>query len=337
MDNITKHKKMDWKGKRVLVTGAGGFIGSHLTERLVELGAKVRAFIRYNSRGSWGWLDTLPNYIKNEIEIFMGDLLDIDSVRNSLKDIEIVFHLGCIISIPYSYTHPREIVDVNIGGTYNILECARHLNIEKIIHTSSSEVYGTAKYVPIDEEHPLQAQSPYSATKIGADKIVESFYYSFNLPVCIIRPFNTYGPRQSARAIIPTIITQALTQKEIFLGALHPTRDFTYVEDTVEGFIKMAENNTVGKIINIGTGIETSINKIAETIIEIVGGKCRIIFDATRVRPELSEVERLCADIKKAKKILKWEPKFSLKEGLEKTVEWFSQNLHFYKPNIYNI
>lgn len=329
---------VNWKDKKVLVTGAGGFIGSHLTERLVELGAKVRCFIRYNSRGSWGWLDTFPNYIKNDLEIFMGNLTDIESVRCAMRDIDIVFHLASMISIPYSYIHPKEAINVNVVGTYNVMEAARELKIEKIVHTSSSEVYGTAKYVPIDENHPLQAQSPYSATKIAADKIAESFYYSYSLPVCIIRPFNTYGPRQSARAIIPTIITQAISQDEIFLGALHPTRDFTYVEDTVEGFIKMAENkDTIGKVINIGSGKEISINDLSELIIEIIGGKKEIIFDATRVRPELSEVERLCADTKKARNILKWQPKISLKEGLKRTIEWISEHINLYKVELYNI
>lgn len=330
--------KMNWKEKKVLVTGAGGFVGSHLTERLVELGAKVRCFVRYNSRGNWGLLEYLPNYIKNDIEVFMGDLVNPEAVKNAMKEIDIVFHLGCMISIPYSYIHPREAINVNVIGTYNVMQSALEMGVGKVVHTSSSEVYGTAKYVPIDEEHPLQAQSPYSATKIAADKIAESFYYSFDLPVCILRPFNIYGPRQSARAIVPTIITQALTRKEIFLGALHPTRDFTYVDDTVEGFIKMAESkNTVGKVINIGSGKEISINDLADMVVEIVGEEREVIFDASRVRPDLSEVERLCADTKKAKEILKWAPKISLKEGLKRTIEWFSEHLNLYKVELYNV
>lgn len=330
---------MKWSSKKVLVTGAGGFIGSHLVEKLVELGSEVRCFIRYTSRDNWGCLDFLPTRIKHSIEIFRGNLLNPESVRNAMKGIDRVFHLGCSIAIPYSYVHPREAIDVNVIGTYNVLESAKNEEVEKVIHTSSSEVYGTAQYVPIDEKHPLQAQSPYSASKIGADKIAESFYLSYNLPVTTIRPFNTYGPRQSARAVVPTIITQALAGDSVYLGSIHPTRDFTYVEDTVEGMIKIGESKpeAIGQVINIGSGKEINIGDLADMIVKIIGADAKVIFDATRIRPEQSEVERLCAEITKAKQILKWQPKTSLKEGLKKTIEWFSEHLNYYKPEIYNI
>lgn len=329
---------MRWQNTKVLVTGAGGFIGSHLVERLVEMGSQVRCFVRYTSRNNWGCLELVPANIKSSIEIFSGDLMDPESVQKAMKGVDKVFHLGCLIAIPYSYIHPREVVDTNVVGTYNILRAALEEEVERVVHTSSSEVYGTAQYVPIDEKHPLQAQSPYSASKIGADKLAESFYLSYNLPVAIIRPFNTYGPRQSARAVIPTIITQALSGKEIFLGSMHPTRDFNYVEDVVDGFVKMAENKeAVGQVINVGSGKEISINELADKIIELSASKTKVIFDATRIRPEQSEVERLCADIKKAKELLKWHPKVPLKEGLKHTIEWFSEHLHLYKPELYNV
>lgn len=329
---------MRWQNSKVMVTGAGGFIGSHLVERLVEMGSKVRCFIRYTSRNNWGCLEFLPANIRSNVEVFSGDLLNPESVARGMEGVDRVFHLGCLIAIPYSYIHPREVVEINVVGTYNVLQAALKEEVEKVVHTSSSEVYGTAQYVPIDEKHLLQAQSPYSASKIGADKIAESFYLSYSLPVSIIRPFNTYGPRQSARAVIPTIITQVLAGKEIFLGSMHPTRDFTYVEDVVDGFIKVAEcKEAVGQVINVGSGKEISINELADKIIEITGSKSRVIFDATRIRPEQSEVERLCADIKKAKEMLKWHPKLSLKEGLKRTVDWFSEHLHLYKPELYNV
>lgn len=329
---------MRWQNSRVLVTGAGGFIGSHLVERLVEMGSKVRCFVRYTSRNNWGCLELLPANIKSNIEVFRGDLMDPESVLRAMKDVDKVFHLGCLIAIPYSYIHPREIVEVNVVGTYNVLQAALKEEVGKIVHTSSSEVYGTAQYVPIDEKHPLQAQSPYSASKIGADKLAESFYLSYNLPVATIRPFNTYGPRQSARAVIPTIITQILADKEIFLGSMHPTRDFNYVEDMVDGFLKVAETKeAIGQVINVGSGKEITISELADKLIEITASKSKVMFDATRIRPEQSEVERLCADIKKAKDVLKWHPKVSLKEGLKKTVEWFSEHMHLYKPELYNV
>ena len=329
---------MNWKGKKVLVTGAGGFIGSHLTEQLVELGAQVRAFVRYNSRNDWGLIEELPMDIRNELAVVAGDLKDPGAVRNVVKDTEIVFHLGALIAIPYSYINPGDVVQTNVIGSLNILNASKEYGVEKIIHTSTSEVYGTAQYVPIDEKHPLQAQSPYAASKIGADKLAESFHLSYNLPVAIIRPFNTYGPRQSARAVIPTIITQALSKDEVRLGAMHPTRDFTYMEDTVEGFIKIAESpKSIGEVINIGFGKEISIGDLADKIVSLTGRNVEITFDATRIRPEKSEVDRLLADNSKAKELLQWEPKISMDEGLRKTIEWISEHINIYKVDIYNV
>lgn len=324
-------------GKKVLVTGAGGFIGSHLIERLVKEGCKVRAFVKYN-KGKCGNIDLLQNDVKEKIEIIFGNVIDSDAVRRAAKNIEIIFHLAALVSIPYSYSHPREVIETNVLGTLNVLIAGKENKVEKIIHTSTSEVYGTAQYVPIDENHILQAQSPYSASKIAADKIAESFYRSYNLPVAIIRPFNQYGPRQSARAVIPTIITQALTSDAIRLGTLTPTRDFTYVLDTVDAFIKIAESpNSIGEVINIGSGFEISIGDLAKKIISIIGRDVKIVSEELRVRPEKSEVIRLLADIKKAKKLLGWEPKISLDEGLKKTIEWISKSLNLYKPGKYEI
>ena len=328
---------MNWNKKSALVTGAGGFIGSHLTEHLVELGANVKAFVRYNSRNDWGMLELLPEEKLSQIEVITGDLKDADAVRHATKDIDIIFHLGSLIAIPYSYIHPRETIETNILGALNVLTAAKENNVEKVIHTSTSEVYGTARYVPIDENHPLQGQSPYSASKIGADKIAESFYRSFNQPVAIIRPFNTYGPRQSARAVIPTIITQALAKEKIFLGSLHPTRDHTYVKDVVEGFIKVAESpKSVGEVINIGSNFEISIGDLANKIISLIGKNAEIVTDPVRVRPQDSEVERLWCDNTKAKRLLGWEPKTSLDEGIKKTIDWISNNTNLYKPELYN-
>ena len=328
---------MNWNKKSALVTGAGGFIGSHLTEHLVELGANVKAFVRYNSRNDWGMLELLPEEKLSQIEVITGDLKDADAVRHATKDVDIIFHLGSLIAIPYSYIHPRETIETNILGALNVLTAAKENNVEKVIHTSTSEVYGTARYVPIDENHPLQGQSPYSASKIGADKIAESFYRSFNLPVAIIRPFNTYGPRQSARAVIPTIITQALAKEKIFLGSLHPTRDYTYVKDVVEGFIKVAESpKSVGEVINIGSNFEISIGDLANKIISLIGKNAEIVTDPVRVRPQDSEVERLWCDNTKAKRLLGWEPKTSLDEGIKKTIDWISNNINLYKPELYN-
>jgi dTDP-glucose 4,6-dehydratase len=328
---------MNWNKKSVLVTGAGGFIGSHLTEYLVELGATVKAFVRYNSRNEWGLLELLPKQTLDKIEVIMGDLRDADVIRHAAKEVDVIFHLGSLIAIPYSYTHPRETIETNILGALNVLTAAKENSIEKLVHTSTSEAYGTARYVPIDENHPLQGQSPYSASKIGADKIAESFYCAFDLPVAIIRPFNTYGPRQSARAVIPTIITQALTKEKMFLGSLHPTRDYTYVKDVVDGFIKVAESpQSVGEVINIGSNFEISIGDIAEKIISLTDKNAEIITDPARVRPQDSEVERLWCDNTKAKRLLGWEPKTSLDDGLKRTIAWISDNMHLYKPELYN-
>ena len=328
---------MTFKDKKILVTGAGGFMGSHLTEHLVELGADVKAFVRYNSRNDWGLLELLPKKKKDRIEVIMGDLKDANAVHHAAKDRDIIFHLGALIAIPYSYVHPRETIETNILGTLNVLTAAQESSIEKVVHTSTSEVYGTAKYVPIDEDHPLQGQSPYSASKIGADKIVESFYRSFDLPVATIRPFNTYGPRQSARAVIPTIITQALTTEKICLGYLYPTRDYTYVEDVVEGFIKVAESpKSIGEVINIGSNFEISIGNLANKIISLIGKNVEIVTDPSRNRPPKSEVERLWCNNTKATELLKWETKVSLDEGLKKTIGWITDNIHLYKPELYS-
>ena len=329
---------MNWLGKEVLVTGAGGFIGSHLTERLVELGSNVRAFVRYNSRNESGLLDILPPAIRSKVKIVAGDLRDPEAIRAAVKDIEVIFHLGALIAIPYSYLHPREVVETNILGTLNVLNAAKDYNVTKVVHTSTSEVYGTAQYVPIDEAHPLQGQSPYSASKIGADKIAESFYKSYDLPVVTIRPFNTYGPRQSARAVIPTIITQALTQSTVQLGSLQPTRDFTYVKDTVEGFVKVAEAaEAVGEVINIGSDAEISIGDLAQRIIALTKRQVEIRSDAQRLRPAASEVERLWASNNKAKRLIGWTPQVSLDAGLRQTIEWISGNLARYRPGKYEI
>ena len=327
---------MNWN-RSVLVTGAGGFMGSPLTEHLVELGANVKAFVRYNSRSDWGLLELLPKDKLDKIEVIMGDLKDADAIRHAAKEVDIIFHLGSLIAIPYSYLHPRETIETNILGALNVLMAAKENDIEKIIHTSTSEVYGTARYVPIDEEHPLQGQSPYSASKIGADKIAESFYRSFGLPVAIIRPFNTYGPRQSARAVIPTIITQALTREKIFLGSLHPTRDYTYVKDVVEGFIKVAESpKSIGEVINIGSNFEISIGELANKIISLAGKNAEIVTDPARVRPQDSEVERLWCDNTKAKKLLGWSPTTTVDDGLKKTMDWITEHINLYKTELYN-
>ncbi|MBI4835164.1 MAG: GDP-mannose 4,6-dehydratase [Planctomycetes bacterium] len=329
---------MNWKNKKVLVTGAGGFIGSHLVEELVKMGADVRCFIRYNSRGDWGQIEFLPERIKDHLEIIMGDLKDSDAVRKTAKKCDTIFHLGALIAIPYSYIHPLDFVQTNITGTVNLLNAALENKVEKFIHTSTSEVYGTAQYVPIDEAHPLRGQSPYSASKIGADKMAESYYRAFGLKVAVIRPFNAYGPRQSARAIIPTIITQALTKGMIHLGSLSPKRDFTYVGDTVNGFIKIAESEkSVGEVINIGSGKEISIGELADLIAKLSVRKIKVVFDDKRIRPPKSEVERLLADNNKAHDLINWEPTVSLEEGLKKTISWVRQNIKRYKCDLYNV
>ncbi len=316
-----------WSGKKVLVTGAGGFIGSHLIERLIDLGADVKGFARYNSRNDWGLLEIIPPQKLDSLQIVSGDLQDFDAVFSAVRDVDVIFHLGSLISIPYSYIRPRDTIENNILSTLNILTAARDLGVEKVVHTSSSEVYGTALYVPIDEKHPLQGQSPYSASKIGADKIAESFFCSFDLPVATIRPFNTYGPRQSARAIIPTIITQAIEQETIKLGSLFPTRDYTYVKDTVNGFIRMAESkSSIGEVINIGSNFEISMGDLAQRISSLLNKDINIMQDSSRVRPIKSEVKRLWCDNTKAKRLLDWEPQVTLDEGLMETIEWISEN-----------
>jgi NAD dependent epimerase/dehydratase len=330
---------MHWKDKSVLITGAGGFVGSHLTERLVDTGARVGAFVRYNSRNDWGMLRLLPKHKLDEIEIFAGDLRDSQAIRRAFQKRDVVFHLGSLIAIPYSYVHPRDTIETNVIGALNVMSAAKEAGVERVIHTSTSEVYGTAIYVPMDEKHPLQGQSPYSASKIGADMVAESFHRSFGLPVSIIRPFNTFGPRQSARAVIPTIIIQALAATpQISLGSVFPTRDYTYVEDLVSAFIKVAESGeSVGEVINIGTGVETSIGNIAGKVLSILGIDKPIVLDDKRVRPAKSEVERLCCDNTKAKRLLGWEPKTNLETGLKKTIKWISENMDSYKADLYNI
>ena len=316
---------MKWAGKKVLVTGAGGFIGSHLTEKLVELGAKTTAFVHYRGDGSWGWMDSSAR--KKDIHVISGDVQDQSFVDQAVKNADIVFHLAALIGIPYSYIAPDSYVKTNVQGTLNVLQSARRWDIEKVIHTSTSEAYGTARFVPITEEHPLQAQSPYSATKIAGDKIAESFFLSFNLPVVTVRPFNTFGPRQSARAVIPTIIAQCLSGQKLKLGNLHPTRDLNFVSNTVEGFIRAAEApKAVGEVINLGTGREIRIGDLAKLIGKLMGRPVQFEADKQRLRPAKSEVERLLADVKKAKKILKWAPRVGLEEGLSKTIEWVSSH-----------
>ena len=327
---------MNWQGKRVLVTGAGGFIGSHLTEKLVTLGAHTRAMVHYRSDGSWGWLDYSP--FRDEIEVIAGDITDQDSVAQVLAGREVVFHLAALIAIPYSYQTPLSYVRTNVEGTVNVLQAARRVGIERVVHTSSSETYGTARYVPIDEDHPLQGQSPYAASKIAADKMAESFYLSYGLPVATIRPFNVFGPRQSSRAIVPTIITQALKEPEVRLGNLTPTRDFTYVADTVEGFVRVAEcDGAIGQVVNIGTGEEISIENLCLTILDLTGRDIPISHDAVRSRPETSEVGRLCAANLKARDLLGWSPRHGLKDGLTETIDWMRENLERYRTGIYAV
>lgn len=323
--------------KKVLVTGAGGFIGSHLTEKLCAAGYAVKAFVHYNSRNSWGWLDALK--CKEKIEIISGDIRDADIVRNAMRQVDTVFHLAALIGIPYSYHSPEAYLETNIKGSLNIFQAARDLGVKKIVHTSTSEIYGTAQFTPITEKHPVNPQSPYAATKSGADFLALSFYRSFGLPVAIVRPFNTYGPRQSARAVIPTIITQILSGKrKIKLGALTPTRDLTYVEDTVDGFMRAGEcPKSAGEIFNLGSNSEISIGDLAGLISRCFDRDIKIVSDQNRKRPSKSEVERLWADNTKAKRILDWAPKYSLEEGIKKTIAWFKKNKEIYKSGIYNI
>jgi NAD dependent epimerase/dehydratase len=327
---------MNWRGQRVLVTGAGGFIGSHLTERLVQSGATVRAFVQYNGRGDEGWLTTSP--LRGDIEVVAGDVRDRDSVSTAMRDVDLVFHLAALIAIPYSYQCPQSYVDTNVVGTLNVLLAARALNTRKIVHTSTSEVYGTARYVPIDESHPLQGQSPYSASKIGADKLAEAFHLSFGVPIVTVRPFNTFGPRQSARAIIPTIVTQALGSDRIRLGHLDPTRDFNYVSNTVDGFVRAAEvAGAVGHVINLGSGTEISIGDLVGLIRTLTDRHFDIETDPERLRPPASEVDRLLADTTRAHQLLGWQPAVSLKEGLVKTISWIREHSDKYQPEQYAV
>lgn len=324
---------------KILVTGAGGFIGSHLTELLVREGFDVRAFVHYNSLGSWGWIDSFPEEEKKNIEVFSGDIRDPNGVRDALRGCDAVFHLAALIAIPFSYHSPDTYVDTNIKGTLNILQAARDLGTSRVLVTSTSEVYGTAQYVPIDEKHPYQGQSPYSATKIGADRLAESFYRSFDLPVTIVRPFNTYGPRQSARAVIPTIITQLLAGKqEIRLGALSPTRDFNFVRDTANGFYQIFRSEkTIGQEINIATQKEISIGDLAKELIRQINPEAQIVCEEQRLRPEKSEVNRLLGCNEKIMRLTDWKPQVSFEQGLAETIEFLRNNLERYRTDIYNL
>jgi len=332
-------------GKKILITGADGFIGSHLVEQTVLSGYTVRALVCYNSFGTWGWLDALPAEVKNQIEVVMGDIRDSYGVKSAMKGCEIVLHLAALIGIPYSYRSPDSYIDTNVKGTLHIVQAARELGVEKVVHTSTSEVYGTAKYVPIDENHPLQGQSPYSASKIGADQIAMSFYTAFAVPVSIIRPFNTYGPRQSARALIPTVIMQiAAGNRIIKLGSLHPTRDFTFVTDTAKGFLAIAESEkSVGEVINVGSNFEVSMAETVNLIAELMNADIEIDLDAKRIRPKKSEVERLWANHQKALALTNWRPEFSGKAGFEcglkETINWFLENQDHvgYKSEMYHV
>ena len=325
--------------KKVFITGADGFIGSHLTEYLMDKGYEVKAFTYYNSFNTWGWLDTFPKEKLSELEIFQGDIRDPNGVREAMKGVDGVFHLAALIAIPFSYHSPDSYVDTNIKGTLNVLQAARDLNLERVLITSTSEVYGTAQYVPIDEKHPYQGQSPYSATKIGADRLAESFYRSFGLPVTIVRPFNTFGPRQSARAVIPTIITQLLAGKEeISLGSLTPTRDFNYVKDTANGFYEIARSDrTIGEEINIATQREISIGDLAHELIRQINPEARIICDEQRTRPEKSEVNRLLGCNEKILRLTDWKPAYTFEQGLTETIEWIKGHMDTYKIDIYNV
>lgn len=332
--------QMNWGSvtRRTLVTGAAGFIGSHLVERLVAAGASVRAFVRYNSRNDHGWLESLPSAVLEDVEIFRGDLANPEAVAGAVVDCDTIFHLGALIPIPYSYRHPREFVTANLVGTLNMLEVARHTDVRRLVHVSSSEVYGTPLTVPIAEGHPLQAQSPYAATKVAADQLALSYRRSFGTPVVIARPFNTFGPRQSARAVIPTIVTQALARDRVELGATFPTRDFLFVEDTVAGIIRCGEVAGIeGEVVNLGTGVEVTIGELAERVLKLVGRDLPIISAADRLRPPSSELQRLACDSSKAHTLLGWRHRVDLDEGLRRTVDWIEGSLAFYKPSKYNL
>lgn len=327
---------LHWQDKRVLVTGAGGFIGSHLVENLLAQGARVRAFVRYNSRGDAGLLRLIPPGSLSQVEIAAGNLCDSSAIHKVVEGCEIVFHLGAMISIPYSYLHPAEVAETNLIGTLNVLMACRDLQVKRLIHTSSSEVYGTAIHVPINESHPLQGQSPYSASKIGADKLAESFYCAYGLPVVTVRPFNTFGPHQSARAVIPTIITQALTQDVIHIGNQDTSRDFTFVKDTVGGLVKAAEvSNVEGQVLNLGTGREITIRELVQKIVDKIGRPVKIELDSRRLRPDKSEVRRLISDNLLARQALGWTPEVSLDEGLDQTIAWIKEHLNLYRVGTY--
>ena len=332
---------MELKNKKVLVTGADGFIGSHLVETLIEHGCKVRAFVYYNALNSWGWLDSLDRKKLDKIDVFVGDVCDPNGVRKAMKDIDIVFHLAALIGIPFSYHSPDSYIDSNVKGTLNILNAALESKVKRVLITSTSEVYGTAKKVPIEEDHPLQGQSPYSASKIGADKIAESFFRSFDIPLTIVRPFNTYGPRQSAKAVIPAIIIQLLSgKKRVKLGLSSPTRDFNYVKDVRDGFIAIAKSDkTIGEEVNIASGQEISIGEVADRIIKKINPKAKVILDSQRIRPKDSEVMRLLGSNRKITNLTSWKPKYSLEKGLNETIEWFNckENLRLYKSDMYNV
>lgn len=318
----------------MLVTGAGGFIGSHVTQRLVQLGATTRAFVRYTSSGAAGWLDSAD--VHDHVEVIRGDISDAETVTPALKNVEVVFHLAALVAIPYSYRAPRSYVRTNIEGTLNVLEAARASGVERVVHTSTSETYGTAQRIPIDEAHPLRGQSPYAASKIGADMMAEAYHRSYGLPVTILRPFNAFGPRQSARAVVPTIVTQALTKTQIHLGNLAPTRDLTYVDDTVEAFLRAATcADAIGRVVNAGSGREVSVAELATLVCELTGSAATVVADADRMRPEASEVDRLCADSALARELLGWEPQVSLEEGLRRTIAWIEENLDHYRPDQY--
>lgn len=330
---------MNLNDQKILVTGAGGFIGSHLVETLLRRGCRVRAFVHYNSRNDWGNLEFLPTSLKKELDVVTGDIADSSCVRQAMTGCHVVFHLAALIAIPYSYRAPESYVRTNIIGTLNVLNAARELGVQKVVHTSTSEAYGTAIYTPIDENHPLQGQSPYSASKIGADKLAESFFLSFGLPVAVIRPFNTYGPRQSARAVIPTIISQILSgRKTLKLGALDPVRDLNYVQDTANAFIRVCESEqSAGEVINAGYGKGISIGALAGMIQEIMGSTCEIIADDQRIRPEKSEVRELICNAEKARRLTGWQPEVTLRDGLTETIRFIEQHLHLYKTEIYNV
>lgn len=333
---MQSYGSMAWKNQTVLVTGAGGFIGSHLVERLMALGARTRGLVQYNSAGNWEWLD--DSLIKDDVEVFLGDIRDPSSLRQAFRGVDVVFHLAALIAIPYSFQSPVSYVRTNVEGTLNVLQAALDFDASLVVHTSTSEVFGTARYVPMDETHPLQGQSPYAASKIGADKIAEAFHLSYGLPITTIRPFNTYGPRQSARAVIPTIISQALAESVISLGSLLPIRDFNYVSDTVEGFVQIAEcPKAIGEVINIGSGREIAIGKLVETILRLMGKDIPIVSSGERIRPQASEVDRLCADNRKASELVGWRPQYSLENGLIETIRWVQSHSETYRTGVYAV